>query len=70
MLKNVRGFIQRENAKKHPMVPNLNHFQGKTKNPSSSASTISMSRQSFFENLTTFERQSGLEKFPLLKIEI
>ena len=50
--------------------PPLNHFQGKNKNRSSLARTISESRRSFFANLTTFERRSGLKKFSLLKIAI
>ena len=58
-------FTQQENGKNHPMVPPLNHFQGKNKNRSSLARTISESRRSFFANLTTFERRSGLKKiFP------
>ena len=56
--------------KNHPMVPPLNHFQGKNKNRSSLARTISESRWSFFANLTTFERRSGLKKISLLKIAI
>ena len=57
-------------AKNHPMVPPLNRFQGKNKNCSSLARTISASRRSFFANLTPFERHSGLKKFSLLKIAI
>ena len=60
----------RKMQKNHPMVPPLETFQGKNKNHSSFARTISMSRRSFFENLMTFERRSGLKKFPLLKIAI
>ena len=57
-------------AKNHPMVPPLDHFQGKNENCSSLARTISASRRSFFANLTTFERRSGLKKFSHLKITI
>ena len=76
------GYKQAENAKNfrvssskmigkyHPMVPPLDHFQGKNKNCSSLARTISLSRQSFFAYLTTFERRSGLKKFAILKITI
>ena len=46
----------------HSMVPPLDHFQGKNKHCSSLAGTISASRRSFFANLTTFERRSGLKK--------
>ena len=56
--------------KNHPMVPPLDNFQGKNKNCSSLAKTISASRRSFFTNLTTFERRSGLKEFSLLKIAI
>ena len=49
--------------KNPPMVPPLDHFQGKNENYSSLARTISTSRRSFFENLTTFERRSGLKFF-------
>ena len=49
------------------LVPPLDHFQGKNKNFSSLARTISAS---FFANLTTFERRSGLKKISLLKIAI
>ena len=52
------------------MVPPLDHFQGKNENCSSPTRTISASRQSFFANLTTFERRSGLKKFSHLKIAI
>ena len=52
------------------MVPPLNHFQGKNENCSSLARTISAPRRSFFANLATFERRSGLKKFSLLKITI
>ena len=41
------------------MVP-LDHFQGKNKNRSSFARTISASRRSFFANLVIFERCSVL----------
>ena len=54
--------------KNHPMVPPLDHFQGKNENCSSLAKTISVSRRSFFANLTTFERRFGLKDFSLLKI--
>ena len=57
-------------TKNHPMVPPLDRFQGKNKNCSSLARTISASRQSFFANLTTFEQYSGLKKFSLLIITI
>ena len=56
--------------KNHPMVPPLDHFQGKNKNCSSFTRTISASRRSFFANLATFERRSGLKNFSLLKIAI
>ena len=49
------------------MVPPLDHFQGKNKNRSL-AKTISVLKQSFFANLTTFERRSGIKIFSLLKI--
>ena len=48
--------------KNHPMVPPLDHFQGKNKNCSSLATTIYMSRRSFFANITN--------KISLLKIAI
>ena len=67
--KNVK-FLQQEYEKSHPMVPPLDHFQGKNENCSSLARTISASRRSFFANLTTFERRSGLKIFSLLKIAI
>ena len=54
----------------HPMVPPLDHFQGRNKNYSSLARTISASRRSFFANLTTFEWRSGLKFFSILKIAI
>ena len=57
-------------AKKRPMLPPLDYFQGKNKNCSSLARTISLSRRSFFAYLTTFERRSGLKKFAILKITI
>ena len=56
--------------KNHPMVPPLDDFQWKNRNCSSLARMISASRRSFFANLTTFERPSGLKKFSLLKIAI
>ena len=56
--------------KNHPMVPPLDHFQGKNKIYSSLARTISASRWSFFANLSTFERRSGLKKVFLPKIVI
>ena len=49
-------------GKNRPMVPPLDHFQGKNENHSFLARTISASRRSFFVNLTTFERRSGLKK--------
>ena len=52
------------------MVPPLDHFQGKNKNCSSLARTISTSRRSFFSNLTTFEWPFGLTIFFILKIAI
>ena len=64
---NIVGFYA---AKKHPMVPSLDHFQGKNKNCSSFARMISASRRSFFANLATFERRPGLKNFSLLKIAI
>ena len=45
------------------MVPPLNRFQGKNKNCSSLARTISASRRSFFANLTI-----GPEKMPILDL--
>ena len=45
------------------MVPPLDQFQGKNKNCSSFARTISVSRRSFFANLTTFEWRFGLRIF-------
>ena len=56
--------------KNYPMVPPLDNFQWKNRNRSSLARMISASRRSFFANLTTFERPSGLKKFSLLKIAI
>ena len=48
----IEGFSATKSLKKnHPMVPPLNHFQGKNKNRSSLARTISESRRSFFANL-------------------
>ena len=55
---NIVGFHA---AKKHPIVPSLDRFQGKNKNRSSLTRTISTSRRSFFANLITFERRSGLK---------
>ena len=66
----IGGFYATKSLKNHPMVPPLNHFQGKNKNRSSLARTISESRRSFFANLTTFERRSGLKTVFLLKIAI
>ena len=57
-------------GKKCPVVPPLDHFQGKNENRSSLAKTISALIRSFFVNLTTFERRTGLKKFSLLKIAI
>ena len=57
-------------GKNHPVVPPLDHFQGENINCSSLARTISTSRGSFFANLTTFERCSGLKKISHLKIAI
>ena len=48
--------------KNHPMVPPLDHFQGKNKNCSSLTRTISALRRSFFANLPTFERRFGRKK--------
>ena len=62
--------VEAELGKNHPMAPPLDHFQGKNKNRSSLARTISASRRSFFANLTTFERRSGLKNFSHLKIAI
>ena len=56
--------------KNHPMVPPLDHFQGKNKNRSSPARMISALRRAFFANLITFEQQSGLKNLSLLKIAI
>ena len=63
------GFYATRNwkKKKHQMVPPLDHFQGKNETRSSFARIISTSSRSFFENLTTFERRSGLKVFSLLK---
>ena len=69
-LAKLQGFMQQENENNLPMVPPLGYFQGKNENCSSFARTISASRRSFFANLTTFERHSGLKKFSLLKITI
>ena len=69
-LANTYGCMQWKMGKNHPMVPPLDHFQGKNKKRSSLARIISASRQSFFANLTTFERRSGLKIFSLLKIAI
>ena len=66
----MKGFYAEKNGKNHPMVPPLDYFQGKNKNRSSLARTISTSRRSFFEKLTTFKWPSGLNFFPLLKIAI
>ena len=67
----IVGFYAAKIWKKNPpMVPPLDHFQGKNKNCSSFARTISASRRSFFENLDTFERRSRLKRFSLLKIAI
>merc|ERR1711942_548418 len=63
-------YISKRMQKNSPMVPPLDHFQGKNRNCSSLARIISASRRSFFVNLTTFERRSGLKKFSLLKITI
>ena len=64
-LAKLQGFMQQENENNLPMVPPLGYFQGKNENCSSFARTISASRRSFFANLTTFERRSGLKKnFP------
>ena len=65
------GFHPARNAKKnHAMVPPLHHIQAKNKNHSSLARMISALRRSFFANLVTFERRSGLKNFFLLKISI
>ena len=45
-------------------------FKGKNENGSSLARTISASRGSFFANLITFERRSGLKNLCLRKIAI
>ena len=66
----IVGFYVEKIEKNHPMVPPLDHFQGKNENRSSLARTISASRQSFFENLATFECRSGLKIFCYLKIAI
>ena len=67
----ILGFYAVKNGgKNHPMVPPLDHFQGKNKNCSSLARTISASRQSFFVNWATLSRRSGQKKFFLLKIAI
>ena len=58
---------ERKCKNNHPMVPPLDHFQGKNKNSSPLARTNSASRRSFFATLTTFERRSGLKKFPFSK---
>ena len=64
----IVGFYAAQNWKNPPMVPPLDHFQGKDKNRSSFARMISASRRSFFANFATFERRSGLKIFSLLKI--
>ena len=66
----VGPYKAKKRGKNHPMVPPLDIFQGKNNNSSSLARRISTSRRSFFANLTTFERHSGLKKFSLLKIAI
>ena len=63
-LKKSLGCMQQKIDKNPSMVPPLDHFQGKIKNRSSLARTISTSRRSFFANLTTFGRRSGLKSFP------
>ena len=67
---NCRDSSSEKMRKTHPVVPPLDHLQGKNKNGSSLARRISASRRSFFANLTTFERRSGLNIFSLLKIVI
>ena len=62
--------LSNKKGKNYPMVPPLDNFQWKNRNRSSLARMISASRRSFFANLTTFERHSGLKKFSLLKITI
>ena len=62
--------MQPENKKSHPMVPHLHHFQRGTKKCSSLTRMISASRRSFFANLSTFERRSGLKKISFYKIAI
>ena len=56
--------------KNNKMAPPLDHFKGKNEDCSSLARTISTLRRSFFANLTTFERRSGLKKISFLKIAI
>ena len=65
------SFYASQNWRKkiHPLVPPLDYFEGE-KNCSSFARTISTSKRSFFANLATFERRSGLKQFFLLKIAI
>ena len=67
---NCKDSSSEKMRKTHPMVPPLDHLQGKNKNGSSLARRISASRRSFFANLTTFERRSGLKIFSLFKIAI
>ena len=67
----ILGFYATQNLKKnHPMVPPLDHFQGRNKNCSSLARTISASSRSFFANLAIFEPHPGLKEFSFLKITI
>ena len=65
-----KDFTQKRIEKNYPMVPPLDHIQNKNKNCSSLARMFSASRRSFFANLTTFERHSGLKVFSFLKIVI
>ena len=66
-LAKLQGFIQHRIEKNHPMVPSLDHFQGKNRNCSSFARTLSASGRSFFAILATFERRSGLQYSILFK---
>ena len=60
---NIRVSSSQKMGQNHPMVPPLDHFQGKNENVSSFARTTSASRGSFFAKLITFEQRSGQNFF-------